>query len=432
MPYPLGCGGKANMEGIKFTIRAKNKDSLARTGVIETPHGAIKTPSFVTVGTLASVRTLTPDEIRAAGSQVVLANTYHLYIEGRHEVIAKGGGLAKFMHWNGPTMTDSGGFQVFSMGFGEDHGIGKNVPFFPGRLAGEAGLDSPNGAGNYPIELTRGEMERPRNLKITQEGVRFQSPREGNIIELSPEISVAIQEKIGADMFFHFDECTSPLSSYEYTRDAVGRTTRWAQRCVDAKTRDDQAMFGVIQGGIWQDLREKSTKEIAALPFDGFGLGGPVGLSRDDIKTVVGWMTKILPEEKPRHLLGMGSPKELLDVIGEGVDLFDSVVPTREARNGTLYTRGGKMHITNMKFREDFSPPEEKCRCYTCKNFTKSYLHHLFRTGELLGKRLATIHNLFFINRLVEDAREAIRQNAFSDFRQEFHTRYFSDVSSHA
>ncbi|MBI2054738.1 MAG: tRNA guanosine(34) transglycosylase Tgt [Candidatus Sungbacteria bacterium] len=397
------------MSAISFSIEAIDTKSRARAGRIETPHGVIKTPSFVTVGTLASVRTLTPDEIHDAGSQVILANTYHLYLDGRHEVIAKAGGLAKFMNWDGPTMTDSGGFQVFSMGFGSDHGIGKNVPFFPG--------------GDVPADLTKTELEAPRKIKITEEKVIFQSPREGNTLELSPEISVGIQEMLGADMFFTFDECTSPLSSYEYTKAAVDRTTRWAKRCIDAKSRSDQAMFGVIQGGVWQDLREKSVKEIGAMSFDGFGLGGPVGITKEDIKKVVGWMTSTLPEEKPRHLLGMGSPKEIMDVIGEGVDLFDCVVPTREARNGTLYTDTGKLHIKNAEYRMDLSPIGEECKCMTCVNFTRSYLHHLFRTGELLAKRLATIHNLYFMNQLVARCREAIKNGDFNEFRADFYAK---------
>lgn len=417
------------MPAINFTLQSSDKNSKARTGIIETPHGVIETPSFVTVGTLASVRTLTPDEIRAAGSQVVLANTYHLYLEGRHEVIAKAGGLSEFMNWSGPTMTDSGGFQVFSMGFGTDHGIGKNIPFFPGALSA-AGDDLPRlpdrqaaGRQVFLADLTKTELEAPRKIKITEEKVVFQSPREGNTLELSPEISVKIQEMLGADIFFAFDECTSPLSSYEYTASAVARTTRWAKRCIDAKTRNDQAMFGVIQGGVWQDLREQSTKEISGMSFEGFGLGGPVGIAKDDIKKVVGWMTSVLPEEKPRHLLGMGSPKEILDIIGEGVDLFDCVVPTREARNGTLYTNSGKLHINNAEYRLDFSPIEEGCGCTACANFTRSYLHHLFRTGELLGKRLATIHNLYFINRLVAQCRQAIKEGSFDKFRADFYAK---------
>lgn len=401
------------MGAIRFSI--KKTDAKARAGVIETPHGAIETPAFVTVGTLASVRALAPEEIRMAGSQVVLANAYHLYLEGRHEIIAHAGGLAKFMNWNGPTMTDSGGFQVFSMGFGADHGIGKNVPFFPGTLG------EPPAQAGAPSDLSRSEIEAPKKIKITEEKVIFQSPREGAILELSPETSVKIQESLGADMYFAFDECTSPLSSYEYTIKAVERTTRWARRSLRRKTRDDQAMFGVIQGGAWEDLRVKSVKEISALPFDGYGLGGPVGISRDDIKRVVGWMVRALPEEKPRHLLGMGSPRELVDVISEGVDLFDCVVPTREARNGTLYTSEGKLHIENAAYRGDFSPPDSKCACYTCGNFTRAYLHHLFRGKELLAKRLATIHNLFFINSLVRQCREAIKAGTFSEFQSEFY-----------
>lgn len=400
------------MRPLHFGIEKRDGKTKARIATLETPHGSIETPAFVTVGTLASVRTLTPAEVRAAGSQVVLANTYHLYLNGTHELIEKAGGLARFMGWDGPTMTDSGGFQVFSMGFGSDHGIGKNVPYFPG--------------GDVMPDLARTETEAPKKIKITEEKVVFQSPREGRTIELSPEISVAVQEMIGADIFFAFDECTSPLSSHDYTKAAVERTTRWAKRCIRAKTRDDQAMFGVIQGGPWEDLRDQSTAEIAALPFDGFGLGGPVGITREEIPVVVGWMTRRLPETKPRHLLGMGSPKEILDVIGAGVDLFDCVVPTREARNGTIYTKKGKLSIKSARFRDDPAPLEEECQCGTCRIFNRQYLHHLFRTGELLGKRLATIHNLYFINHLVESAREAIRSDSFDDFRREFYAEYGS------
>ncbi|MBI3627782.1 MAG: tRNA guanosine(34) transglycosylase Tgt [Candidatus Sungbacteria bacterium] len=397
------------MSAVQFDITKEDPRSRARAAVLKTPHGEIETPAFVVVGTMASVRTLTPDEIKKAGSQVVLANAYHLYLENRHEVIAHAGGLAKFMRWDGPTMSDSGGFQVFSMGFGSDHGIGKNTPYFPGR--------------DVPPDLSKTELEGPKKIKITEEGVTFQSPREGNLISLTPELSMEIQQAIGADMFFHFDECTSPLSSYEYTAAAVRRTTRWAKRCIDAKTRGDQALFGVIQGGVWEDLREKSTKEIMSLPFEGFGLGGPVGISRDDIKKVVGWMTELLPKEKPRHLLGMGSPKEIMDVIGAGVDLFDCVVPTREARNGTLYTNTGRLHIMNAEFRLDEAPLEENCGCSTCQTFTRSYLHHLFRAKELLAKRLATIHNLFFINSLVARAREALKSGNFPEFQQDFYAK---------
>lgn len=397
------------MNAIRFDLKRHAKDSLARAGELETPHGPIMTPSFVTVGTLASVRTLTPDEIRRAGSQVVLANTYHLYLEGRDRVIEKAGGLAKFMNWDGATMTDSGGFQVFSMGFGSDHGIGKNVPFFPGDVA---------------FDLSRGELEAPKNLKIAEETVQFQSPRDGSTLELSPEISVEIQERIGADMFFAFDECTSPLSSYEYTKAAVERTARWAKRCIEAKSRSDQAMFGVIQGGVWEDLRRQSTKDIASLPFEGFGLGGPVGLKQGDIKTVVGWMTEGLPEEKPRHLLGMGTPKEILDAIESGVDLFDCVTPTREGRTGSVYTVRGRINIKAARYREDFSPLTDDCACEVCQNFTKAYVHHLFRTGELLAKRLASFHNIFFINHLVAETRRAIMEDRFDEMRRDFVSAY--------
>ena len=379
------------MAAFNFKIQSQDLKTWARVAVLETPHGIIETPSFVTVGTLASVRTLTPDEIRAAGSQAVLANTYHLYLEGRHEVIAKAGGLAKFMNWNGPTMTDSGGYQVFSLGFRDD----------------DIQNGDPRGVENSRI-------------KITEDGVKFRSHRNGDELKLTPELSVEIQESIGADICFAFDECTSPLWSHDYNKESLERTTRWARRSLDARTRRDQAMFGVIQGGHYEDLRGQSLKDIVSMPFEGYGLGGRIDLSEKDLGAMVRQMTDALPEEKPRHLLGMGSPKEILDVIAEGVDLFDCVVPTREARNGALYTSQGRVHIENAQFREDFSPLDQECSCMLCGQFTKAYLHHLFRAGELLAKRLATIHNLTFINGLVRQAREAIRAGSFTDFHRAF------------
>ncbi|KKW22379.1 MAG: Queuine tRNA-ribosyltransferase [Parcubacteria group bacterium GW2011_GWA1_51_12] len=390
-----------------FKIQVKDTKTRARVASLETSQGVIETPAFVTVGTLASVRTLTPDEIRAAGSQIVLANTYHLYLEGRHEVIQKAGGLAKFMSWNGPTMTDSGGFQVFSLGHGR------------GRKNGEKDYMP----GDAPPDID-GDPREPRRFTITDEKVVFQSPRDGQTLELSPEISVQIQEDIGADIYFAFDECTDPVWPYEYQKEAVERTTRWAQRSLEAKTRGDQAIFGVIQGGDYLDLRELSARQIAALPFDGFGIGGRVDLSeKENIATVFHWTLAHLPKEKPVHALGLGSPKETIEAIAEGVDLFDCVSPTREARNGTIYTSRGRLHIENAPYREDFSPLEDGCGCYTCAHFTKSYLHHLFRAKELLAKRLATIHNLTFINNLVRQAREAIRAGAFPDFQRGFYEK---------
>lgn len=413
---------------MKFDILKTDSSTRARAGRIETPHGVIETPSFVTVGTLASVRTLTPDEIKAVGSQVVLANTYHLFLERRHEAVQKAGGLAKFMALDGPTMTDSGGFQVFSLG----HGIGRKngeVGCVPDRPDGEPPAKGETRSDEWRLMAGDSvpdieELKIPRKFKISEEGVVFQSPKDGETLELSPEISVQIQEMLGADMYFAFDECTNPVWPYEYQKEAVERTTRWAARSLEAKTRSDQAMFGVIQGGDYSDLRELSAKQIAALPFDGFGIGGRVDLSeKEDIATVFRWTLDHLPKDKPVHALGLGSPKETIEAIAEGVDLFDCVSPTREARNGTIYTKAGKYHIQNAQYRHDLSPMEEGCACLACKNFTKSYIHHLFRSGELLAKRLATIHNLFFINSLVAGARGAIIEGRFQEFAQEFYAR---------
>ena len=395
------------MKAPSFHLVTADSKTRARAGVLETPHGVIQTPAFVTVGTLASVRTLTPDEIHAVGSQVVLANTYHLYLEGRHEVIEKAGGLAKFMGWSGPTMTDSGGFQVFSLGHGR------------GRKDGEVMYD-------LNADVDQGGPERPvsQKFKITEGKVIFQSPRDGATLELSPEISINIQEKLGADICFAFDECTDPVWPHSYQKEALERTTRWARRSLAARTRSDQMLFGILQGGDFRDLRDESIRQIAALPFDGFGIGGRVDLSdKESIATVVGWTTENLPDEKPRHLLGFGSPHDMLDIVAAGVDLFDCVLPTREGRNGTLYTKNGKIHIMNAQYRNDFSPLEEGCGCYLCLHFTRSYLYHLFRGGELLAKRLASIHNLFFINSLVAGVRAAVMDGRFSEFRAEFHQR---------
>ena len=349
----------------------------------------------MTVGTKASVKSLGPDDLEMVGTSVVLANTYHLYAAKTYDVIRKAGGLSRFMNWNGITMTDSGGFQVFSLGFSKDHDIGRSSTLFPGEDL---------------QKMVRAEaVKESQYIKIMDEGVVFRMP-DGTRTVLTPEKSIQIQEAIGADIIFSFDECTSPLASKEYSAEAMGRTHRWAERCLEAKTREDQAIFGIIQGGEWDDLKEESVRAISGMPFDGFGLGGALGKTKERMWELVDFINKRLPEEKPRHLLGVGYPEDIPKAIRRGVDTFDCVAPTREARNGTLYVKNGRISIQKAEYREDFSPIEEGCDCYTCKNFTRTYLWHLAREKELLFYRLASIHNLYFTNNCVREIRERIKR----------------------
>lgn len=381
------------MNDFHFEIIKKSASSKARRGILHTPHGVIETPAFVTVGTNASVKALAPDDLENAGVQVVLANAYHLLLEKRYEIVEKAGGLHQFMNWQKPIMTDSGGFQVFSLGYAIDHNIGRGSTLFPGEKTQK--------------EFRAKEIHAPRDVKILEEGVLFKTPS-GERIALTPEKSMEIQEKLGADIIFAFDECTSPLSDYEYNQRAMERTHRWAERSLKAHTRKDQALFGIIQGGEWRDLREESIRAISALPFDGFGMGGYFGKTKERMYELLNFVTERLPEEKPRHHLGIGRPDDIPRMIEAGIDTFDCVAPTREARNGTLYVAGGTVSIGDTKFREDFTPIEEECACATCRTFTRAYLNHLFRAKELLYYRLASIHNLYFINNLVRKTREEI------------------------
>lgn len=399
---------------MKFSIEKKMEGTLARAGVIETEHGVIQTPAFVTVGTKAAVKALTAEQIRSLGAQVVLANTYHLYLEPGDTLVAKSGGFGPFMDWYGPTMTDSGGFQAFSLGAAFGSSVSKVA------------------TGD---ELDAGDMAPMGNLaKITEEGVEFKSFKDGSTHFFTPERSMEIQWNLGADMIFAFDECTSPMASYEYQKEALARTERWAKRCIDRHgeldTEKKQALFGVVQGGRFQDLREAAAHqmaELAASPqfpqgFDGYGIGG--SFTKADIGTAVGWVNRILPEDKPRHLLGIGEPEDLFEAVEAGCDLFDCIAPTRMGRHGTLHTKQGKINIRNAKFKEDFSPIDEGCTCYTCTYHTKAYLSHLFRSSEMTAATLASIHNLHFILRLGESIREALIQDRFFEYKKDFLGQY--------
>ena len=367
---------------------------MARVGVLETPCGKTETPSFVTVGTKATVKALGPDDLDMVGTQIVLANTYHLYTSKIYEVIKQAGGLNNFMRWQGITMTDSGGFQVFSLGFGKDHEIGRYSTLFPGE--------------DLQKMVKAESIKESQYIKILDEGVVFRLP-DGKRTVLTPEKSIEIQEAIGADIMFSFDECTSPLASKEYVKEAMGRTHRWAERCIKAKTRNDQALWGIVQGGEWNDLREESVRTISNLPFDGFGLGGAMGKTKERMFELIEFINTRLPDNKPRHLLGIGYPEDIPEIVKLGVDTFDCVAPTREARNGTLYVKGGRISIQKSEYRQDFLPIEEGCGCYTCQNFNRAYLRHLYKEKELLFYRLASIHNLYFINNLVAGIRERIK-----------------------
>ncbi|MDQ5901365.1 MAG: queuine tRNA-ribosyltransferase [Patescibacteria group bacterium] len=400
-------------ENFNFKIEKKLPGKLGRAGKITTPNGEINTPSFVVVGTKATVKAMTPEMLKSLGAQVVLANTYHLYLQPGNELVKKAGGFAKFMGWQGPTMTDSGGFQVFSLGAAFGEHVSK---------VAKAGDE------NRKKVEDGGTGNKNKLAKIDEDGVTFRSHINGDQHRFTPESSMQVQWDLGADMIFAFDECTSPQATHEYQKEAMDRTHRWAMRSLVAHEKLDpeniQALFGVVQGGRHEDLRKESAKALAEMKtengsmFDGFGIGG--SFDKDDMGTAVAWVNESLPEEKPRHLLGIGDPIDVFLGVENGCDLFDCVAPTRVARNGSLYTKNGPIHITNAAYRADFSPIEEGCQCYTCQNYTKAYLAHLFHAKEILANTLASVHNVYFIVNLVHKIREAILEDKFFEFKEEF------------
>ena len=404
------------MKSINFKIEKKLEGKLGRAGTIETQHGVIETPAFVVVGTKGTVKSLNPEQVRDTGAQVVLANTYHLYLQPGDESVMKMGGLNKMMNWSGPSMTDSGGFQVFSLGAAYGKDISKILQITDPSLLIPERFDDSNA---------------PRLAKIGQDGVSFTSHIDGSVHYITPEKSIQIQHNLGADMIFAFDECTSPAEDLKYQEEALERTHAWAKRSLSEHTKLNKenkiALFGIIQGGREEVLRKKSAKvisemEVEGQKFDGFGIGG--SFAKEDMSTAVKWVNEILPEEKPRHLLGIGEPEDLFMGIENGIDLFDCVLPTRLGRNGTIYTKTGKIHIMNNEFRIDTKPIEDNCQCYTCKNYSRAYLCHLFHGKEMLGGTLASIHNIYFIVNLVKKIRQSILDNNFDDFRREFLNNY--------
>jgi queuine tRNA-ribosyltransferase len=375
-----------------FTIEQKLKDRLGRAGLLRTPHGTIETPAFVTVGTKATVKALTPEMVRDLGAQVVLANTYHLYLQPGEEIVKQAGGLGKFMNWPGPTMTDSGGFQVFSLGAAYGKGISKVTKKNEELLLPEAGND---------------DEAKPKLVQIDRDGVMFRSHLDGSSHYFTPEKSIDIQHNLGADIIFAFDECTSPTEPIHYQREALDRTHAWAKRSLEhhKKNSSNQALFGIIQGGRYENLRKESAQILGNMDFDGYGIGG--SFAKEDMSTAVEWVNSVLPEEKPRHLLGIGEPLDLFGAVEHGCDLFDCVAPTRNGRSGTLYTKYDKINIMNAKYTDDFSPIDEGCQCYTCLHYTRAYIAHLFRAKEMLAGTLASVHNLYFIIHMVKNIRQA-------------------------
>lgn len=401
------------MSVIKFSIQKELEDNLGRSGTLETQHGVIHTPAFVTVGTKATVKALTPEQVKSIGAEVVLANTYHLYLEPGAERVKSFGGLHKFMNWSGPMMTDSGGFQVFSLGAAYGKELSKITKITdPSQMIAERSLDS----------------EVPRLATIGADGVSFRSHIDGSLHYITPEKSIEIQHDLGADIIFAFDECTSPNEDYRYQEEALERTHRWAERSLEhhkklsANSLQLQALFGIVQGGREEALRKRSAEFMKSLEFDGFGIGG--SFSKDDMETAVKWVNEILPKDKPRHLLGIGEPEDLFMGVENGVDLFDCVAPTRNGRGGTLYTAMGKINIRNAEFREDTGPVDVECACSVCQTYSRAYLCHLYRAHEILGGTLGSMHNLYFIINLVKKMRQSILDGNFQEFKKDFLDKY--------
>lgn len=372
----MKCLAAVSLEIIKEDSRTR-----ARLGKLHTPHGVIDTPVFMPVGTQATVKTMTPEELKELGAQIILSNTYHLFLRPGHELIAEAGGLHTFMNWDRAILTDSGGFQVFSLG-----------------------------------DLR----------KIHEEGVEFRSHIDGSRRFLSPEIATQVQMALGSDIVMAFDECAPYPCTHEYAKNSLERTTRWAKRCQEALTTNDrQALFGIVQGGIYQDLRTQSAEQIVELDLPGYAIGGlSVGEPKELMYEVLDHTVELLPKQKPRYLMGIGSPDALLEGVMRGIDMFDCVLPTRIARNGTAMTRYGKVVVRNAEAAHNFSPLDSTCGCYTCRNFSRAYIRHLLKADEILGLRLMSIHNLHFLQTLMREIREAIREERLLEYKQKFFSDY--------
>jgi tRNA-guanine transglycosylase len=400
------------MTSFGFSATRPDRPSPARVGRLTTPHGAVETPGFIVVGTQAAVKSLQPHEVAELGAQAVLCNTYHLYLRPGADLVAELGGLHEFMGWPGPMFTDSGGYQVFSLGFGREHGIGKIVSMFPDEDPRDRRRSSASAGSQAKLS------------RVDDDGVTFRSHLDGSTHRLTPESSIATQEQLGADVILAFDEPTSPLHDEAYTARALERTHRWAERSLGAKRRADQALYGIVQGGAFRGLRERSAAFIGGLPFDGFAIGGSLGTSKHDIERVLDWSIPALPEDRPRHMLGIGEPDDLFRCVRRGIDTFDCVSPTRHARRGVLLTADGPLTITRAAYREDDRPVDPTCGCPTCARFSRAYLRHLFVAEELLAYTLATTHNLAFILGLMARIRSALANGGLDALEAEVVGRY--------
>ncbi|MDD2401175.1 MAG: tRNA guanosine(34) transglycosylase Tgt [Clostridia bacterium] len=370
------------MVAVTYELIKESKESVARLGKLHTPHGMVNTPVFMPVGTQATVKAMTPEELEEIGARILLSNTYHLYLRPGYELVREAGGLHKFMNWSGPILTDSGGFQVFSLG-----------------------------------DLR----------KISEEGVEFKSHIDGSKHMFTPEKVMEIEMGLGADIAMAFDECVSYPSEYDYTKLAMERTTRWAERCLESHNKEGQSLFGIVQGGMYKDLRKISARDLVSLDFPGYAIGGlSVGEPKELMYEILNYIVPSLPKNKPRYLMGVGSPDCLIEGVIRGIDMFDCVLPTRIARNGTVFTKDGKLVIRNACYKHDFTPLDHKCDCYVCRNYSRAYIRHLFNVGEILGARLTTYHNLYFLIQLMKDIREAIASNSLMTFRQEFFAQYYA------
>ncbi len=365
---------------LKYNLIKKSSECEARLGEIITPHGKIETPIFMPVGTRATVKAMSVDELEEINAQIILGNTYHLFLRPGDELVKKAGGLHKFMNWDRPILTDSGGFQVFSLSDSNE---------------------------------------------ITEEGVYFKSHIDGSRQFISPEKSIEIQQNLGADIMMAFDECVSADATKEYVANSLEMTLRWLDRCIESKTNDNQALFGIVQGGLFKDLRKKSAEETIKRNCDGFAIGGlSVGETREEMIDILRYTTPLLPEDKPRYNMGVGTPDYLFESVEAGIDMADCVLPTRNARNGSALTSKGPINMKNASFKEDFTPLDHECDCKVCKNYTRAYIRHLINVGEILGARLITYHNLYFLTDLMRKIRESIKEDRFLEFKEEFYKKY--------
>ncbi len=403
---------------ISFSIRHRERDSLARSGELATTHGVVHTPAFVGVATQATIKAVEPLGLAEHGLQIVIANTYHLHLRPGEDTVAALGGLHGFSGWHGPAMTDSGGFQVFSLGAGKEHGVGKVASIFPGEARPSSSKRHNEGSRSL--------------VRLTEQGADFRSIVDGSLHTFTPESVITIERKLGADIILPLDECTSPLHDYEYTKRAMERTHRWARRGLAAFEllegdpsfpNPRQGLYGIVQGGAYRDLREESARVIGSLDFAGYAIGGSLGRSKDEMFRVLDWTVPLLPEARPRHLLGIGEIEDLFAAVRRGIDTFDCAAPTRLARNGSVFLKGATRHrinLRNAQFARDDEPIDPTCDCFTCRHHSRAYLRHLCRAGEFSFHRLATLHNLRFLVRLMAKIRSAIDEDSLDDLAGEW------------